>query len=209
MLLTFALVLGRGFGMTASAKTPPHFHQGLAERLAIAGLSPLAAQSLLDLDIALFQFHRMSMKGEIPGQIIAELGIGLDLSQFYALTAVSRIQNGVARTAPEPATIGLLAEEMAIDPSRASRIAADLIQNGYLRREALQEDGRKSVLVLTDKALTAFARFRDRKWDRVVEVFSGWSDEDMTLFSSLFTRYADRMRSVYGNNSPGAETQDT
>ncbi len=190
--------------MTRPIQTPPHFHAGLAERLEAAGLTAPASRALLDLDSALFQYHRMAVKGDVQGRIIAELGIGLERSQFAALTAVLRIENGIARAHPQPATIGLLAEEMAIDPSRASRIAADLIQQGYLLREAVQEDGRKSVLVLTELARSAFARFRDRKWDRLIEVFSGWTEEDMVRFSGLFARYMEGVRGVYGAASgPG------
>lgn len=180
-----------------------NFHQGLPERLARVGMSEPASSALLDLDTELFFWHRMSAKGEVPGTILAELGLDLELSQFAALTAILRVESGIARERPQPPTIGLMAEEMAIDPSRASRIASELIQRGYLRREAVQEDGRKSVLALTEKAVAAFAAYRERKWDRMIEVFAGWSEEDLIRFSTLFGRYCDGMRRAYGTTPPG------
>ncbi len=177
--------------------TPPRFHQGVPERLAALGLSEDAARALMDLDAAMFQWHRMSTKGEMPGRIIDELGIDLELTHFSSLTAISRIESGTDGHPPRPATIGLLAEEMNIDPSRASRIATDLIGRGYLRREAVQDDGRKTVLVLTDQAIAVFARFRERKWDKMLDLFRDWSEDDITRFSALFQRYTDSLREIY------------
>lgn len=179
------------------AQTPPRFHEGLPERLAEHGLSDDAARALLDLDTAMFLWHRMSSKGEMPVRIIRELGIDLELSHFSSLTAISRIESGTDGHPPRPATIGLLADEMNIDPSRASRIATDLIGRGYLRREAVQDDGRKTVLVLTDQAIAVFARFRERKWDKMLDLFRDWSEDDITRFSALFQRYTDSLREIY------------
>ena len=147
--------------------------------------------ALADLERVLFLWHRMAMKGEIPGRLIAELGADLELPQFYALTAITRIQNGVGRAASEPATIGLLAEEMNLDPSRASRIAAGLIAQCYAAREAAQEDGRKTVLVLTDKGRDMLARLRELRQAKLIGIFADWSDEDIAAFAKLFRRYVD------------------
>ncbi len=179
---------------------PPRFQDGLPERLADAGVSAAATQALLALDQDMFLWHRMAMKGEIAGRLIADMGLGLELSHFYALTAITRIEGGIGRDAPQPATVGLLAEEMALDPSRASRIAADLIASGFVRREAVQADGRKSVLVLTDKAVTAFGEFRDRKWDKWLTVFRDWPDDDVARFSQLFGQYCADMRRAFGTS---------
>ncbi len=133
----------------------------------------------------------------MPGRLIAELGLDLELSQFFALAAIHRIWDGVGRAAPEAATIGLLASELAIDPSRASRIAADLVAKGYLRRELVQADGRKTVLALTDQAVTTFAAFRNRRWDKMLDLFRDWSPEDIECFARLFRRYCEGVRAVY------------
>ncbi len=177
------------------ASTPPRFHEGIRERLLAAGHGPEAAQALLDLDAQMFHWARMVAKGEMKARLIADLRLGLEPAQFDALTAIIRIEGGIGRAA-EPATIGLLADEMAIDPSRASRIAADLIAAGYLVREAVQEDGRKSALRLTEPAVAAFRAFRDAKWDLLDTVFADWSPEDITQLAALFGRYSAAMRAV-------------
>ncbi|NBT33150.1 MAG: MarR family transcriptional regulator [Rhodobacteraceae bacterium] len=178
-------------------KTPPHFQDSVAARLSAAGHADASVQALLDLDAAIFQWHRMAMKGEVVGRLIAELGEKLELSQFYAMTAITRIEAGVGRPRPEPATVGLLAEELSLDPSRASRIATDLIAAGYVRREVAQDDGRKTVLVLTDRAKAVFDRFRDLKWGKLITIFAEWSEDDIQSFSRLFDRYAQDVARVY------------
>jgi DNA-binding MarR family transcriptional regulator len=168
---------------------PKDFQDQAAEQLARAGRSSEATDALLALDRALFLWHRRVVKGEMPGRLLQELGLGLELAQFHALTAVSRIEAGIGRERGEAATVGLLAEELSLDPSRASRIAADLIAKGYLRREADQTDGRRIVLRLTEEARKALRALRERKWEKLVGVFEDWSDEDIAAFARLFERY--------------------
>jgi DNA-binding MarR family transcriptional regulator len=178
-------------------KIPPAFHADLPDRLAEAGHSPEAVAALLGFDSEMFAWHRRALKGELAGRLIAEMGLEIELSQFHALTAIHRIEHGVGRAAPLPATVGLLAEEMSLDPSRASRIASGLIDEGWVRRDVAQDDGRKSVLVLTDKADAVFRRFRDLKWDKLLEVFADWNEADILAFSRLFARYSEGMARVY------------
>lgn len=181
-------------------KTLAGFHDGLTDRLAAAGHGPAAIEALLALDTEMFAWHRQTMKGELALRLLAELGLDLELSQFHALTAIARITHGVGRDRAEPATVGLLAEDLAIDPSRASRIASGLIAAGWVRRDAAQDDGRKTVLLLTDKAHAVFVRFRAAKWEKLIAVFAEWSAEEIETFSRLFARYAEGMGRVYGSD---------
>ncbi|WP_408907435.1 MarR family transcriptional regulator [Streptomyces albidoflavus] len=43
-------------------------------------------------------------------------------------------------------TVGFFADRLAVDPSRASRIVAEAVKSGFVRRVASQEDGRRSCL---------------------------------------------------------------
>ena len=180
----------------AMTKMPKKFHDNVPELLADAGFGPDMIDALLDLDGTMFLWHRASSKGEVPAKILAELGSSVEVGQFYAMTAIFRIQEGVGRDIAEPATIGLLAEEMNIDPSRASRVASDLIAKGLVRREAAQDDGRKSILVLTETADALFRAYKELKWAKVIEVYRDWNAEDIAAFSRLLGRYVGDMRRV-------------
>jgi DNA-binding MarR family transcriptional regulator len=199
--------IGQGTGMTMDRRLPPYFHAGIRDRLVAAGRGPEAAEALITLDSAMFVWYRVVSQGQFTAPILDDVGAPLELSQFRALTAVTRIAEGIGREAPAAPTIGALAEELALDPSRASRVAADLIAAGYLRREAAQEDGRKSVLSLTDKAVAVFGAYRDNKWDRYVTVFDGWSDAEIETFAALFARFFDGMSGAYGLIPPQGGTK--
>lgn len=164
---------------------------GRPDLLEDSGLSPLSQEALLDLEQTFFQWHRRVLKGELTGRLLAESGHQVEPGQFHGLTAVARIAAGIGRDAPTDPTVGLLAEEMAIDPSRASRVASDLIAQGFVRREAAQDDGRKTVLCLTPEGRAVLEDMRDRKWRHFVRVFSRWDEDEIACFARLFTRYAE------------------
>lgn len=171
---------------------------GRPDLLDDSGLSPRSQEALLDLEQTFFQWHRRVLKGELTGRLLAESGHPLEPGQFHALTAVARIAAGIGRGAPTDPTVGLLAEEMAIDPSRASRVASDLIAQGLVRREAAQDDGRKTVLCLTDPGQAVLNDMRDRKWQHFVRIFSRWGEDEIACFSRLFARYA---RDIMGDEA--------
>lgn len=182
--------------MPQSKRPISAFYKDLPERLTKAGMSDDTADALLDFDANMFLWFRFVMKGEMQGQLLAQLNAEIELSQFYALTAIARIESGLVRD-PKPATVGLLAEEMSLDPSRASRIASCLIADGYIRREVAQDDGRKSILVLTPKAQELLRQFRDLKWENLIKVFDGWQQDEIITFSKLFSRHLTEMRALY------------
>ena len=184
-----------------------HLEQVRAQ-LAHAGRSAPATEDMIALDADFFRWHRTIIKGELPAQLMAELAVEMDRGQFQSLTAILRIQSGIGRESPQPATIGLLADELKIDPSGASRIASDLIGAGYVRREAAQDDGRKSILTLTDKAARIFEDFRSLKWAKLIELFAEWSDQDIADFARLFGRYVESQQRVYHLDSAAQPTRE-
>ena len=169
-----------------------------AGRLAALGFSPEAAEALRMLDDEMFQFVRRVKKGDVPAQVMRELETGLEPVQFQALGAVLRICLGHGRTAPEEVTVGLLAEEMMVDPSRASRIAADLVERGLVARAVSQADGRRSVLVPTAAGTALMQRFLQIKWQHTISLFRDWDEADIVRFAQLFARYTEGMRREYG-----------
>ena len=173
-----------------------HPQQRVKSSLEAAGFSEVVAQALLALDTDNFHYVRRMMKGDVPQSLMEELGAGLEATQFHALSSILRIKGGYGR-APQEATVGLLAEEMAIDPSRASRIAADLVERGLLTRAVSQEDGRRSVLVPTEAAWALMDGFLRAKWQRTMKLFATWPEAEILSFARLFGRYTEGMRAQY------------
>lgn len=178
-------------------KDKSQHHQALTEGLRAAGFAEDAATALISLDADMFHHVRRVIKGDVPQSLLDELGTDLETTQFHALSALTRIRHGYGRPAPEEPTVGLLAEELAVDPSRASRIASDLVERGYLLRAVSQADGRRSVLELTPKAGELFAAFHRAKWQRTMRMYQGWSTADIVAFARLFAKYRDGMSEHY------------
>jgi DNA-binding MarR family transcriptional regulator len=183
--------------MSRDCKDKPQHQQALMAGLLDAGFSEDAAIALMSLDADMFHHVRRVMKGDVPQSLLDELGTDLETTQFHALSALTRIRNGYGRPNAEEPTVGLLAEELAVDPSRASRIASDLVERGYLARAVSQADGRRSVLELTPKADALFAAFHRAKWQRSMRMYQGWSTADIVAFARLFAKYRDGMSEHY------------
>lgn len=179
-----------------SKAAPATWQVDIHKKLTEHGFSDAATQAMIEFDSLGFIWNHALIKGELPKKVISALELDIDLSHFHCLTAILRIQSGIGRETATQATIGLLAEELNIDPSRASRVASDLVTRGYLKREAAQEDGRKSVVVLTPSAEAVFSKFRDMKWAKFIGVFSNWKDDDISTFAKLFGQYIGDMQRV-------------
>lgn len=177
--------------MSQSNKAIEEWQASVATLLQARGRSAPAIEALMDFEAAMFRFHRRIAKGELMALALRRLDLNVEPAQFQALTAVARIQYGVGRDAPVAPTIGMIAEEMSLDPSRASRIVADLVVSGHVKRGAAQDDGRKSVIALSDLGRSVLSTMRDAKWEMLLDVFSDWSDTDLQALSEVLTRYLD------------------
>lgn len=182
-----------------SSTTSPHpkrstervraYRRTIESALSSQSLSADALDKLLDIDAEMFQWRRRLQKHEFARQALLELKLDLEHAQLEALIVIAHITYGYGELAPRSATVGAIAEEMVIDPSRASRLASDLVAKRYVRRTAVQEDGRKSCLVLTpdgDEVLSAVVAY---KWRRVAAVFRGWSDQELSQFAQLLGKF--------------------
>lgn len=173
------------------------YRNDVTRRLQAAGFSEVSSEALLDLDAEMFRLMRILAKGELPAQLLSSNDQGIEASQFQALTAILRLQSGLEGRPPCEATVGAVAAEMNLDPSRASRIVTELIATGMVRRDVSQTDGRKTVLILTDRATSLLLSLRDLKWTKATQVFSEWTEDEITGFKRLFQRYAAAMKAAY------------
>ncbi|MGZ9810498.1 MarR family winged helix-turn-helix transcriptional regulator [Pseudoroseicyclus sp. H15] len=165
------------------------YQDGVPELIAAHGIGEETAEALLSLDVAMFHSARRAAKGEWVAAILSRMDADLEMVQFQALTSVARRCTSTEGGRVTWATVGDLAEDMQITPSRASRLAAELVTRGYLRRGAAQDDGRKSYLELTPKASRFLERFRSHKWDFILSIYDSWEEEDIRTFARLYGRY--------------------
>ncbi|MFF7734923.1 MarR family transcriptional regulator [Streptomyces sp. NPDC007984] len=88
-------------------------------------------------------------------------------------------------------TVGVVAERLAVDPSVASRMVTDCISAGYLIRAASQQDGRRTILQMTDEGLEMLAAFRRHQRTAFEFITREWPEDDRLQFARLLIRYVD------------------
>jgi len=117
---------------------------------------------------------------------ISRVGAGLELSHLDLLSLVRRLSRN------QEVTVGALAEQMRLDHSRVSRVVADLVKRGVLRREASQEDARRTLVALTDEGVAWLDRMNEVKHEVIGQILSDWSHEDLEMFAGLYDRFVEK-----------------
>lgn len=93
----------------------------------------------------------------------------------------------------EPATLAEVATRLMLDPARASRMVADTLHAGYIRRIVNATDGSK--LVLTPTGSERLRAIRHTQRVGLLYLTHDWSDEERDQLAGLLTRFvaaADR-----------------
>jgi DNA-binding MarR family transcriptional regulator len=127
---------------------------------------------------------RVLIKNRAIGQLIMSAAApDLDMAHLDVIELVRR------GTRHGEVTIGLVAEKMCVDPSRASRVVAYLVDRGILSRAVSQADARRAVIVLTDKGQAVLKEKRRVKLEMIEKILSDWTEEEVTQFSELYARF--------------------
>ena len=83
-----------------------------------------------------------------------------------------------------------------MDPSRASRVVAYLVDRGILSRAVSQADARRAVIVLTDKGQAILKEKRRVKLEMIEKILSDWTDEEVAQFAELYARFVDEFENL-------------
>jgi DNA-binding MarR family transcriptional regulator len=175
--------------MDQSIKQPPVFcaaptdeHRSLLLEL---GMTSDAAQAAIEIDECMGHLRRSMARKELGRLALRDLKLDIDLTD---MGIISMIEHG-----PGPdgeITVGLIAERLAIDPSRASRIVADAVDKGIVRRVASQSDARRIGIELTETGRGHAEAIRHYKWSAFAEALGTWPEEDLVTFARLFKRFS-------------------
>ena len=148
-----------------------------------------AASTLAAIERAMVRIRRSQTRRTLGRLATRDLGDAVDLAQLDAVLAVD-----VGPEQPgQEVTVGLVAERLGVDPSRASRLVAAAIRAGHLRRVASQADGRRIHLETTDagrEVAEAAHRARQALYDRLMR---DWSQRDRREFARLLGRFTDAL----------------
>ncbi|WP_199442828.1 MarR family winged helix-turn-helix transcriptional regulator [Umezawaea beigongshangensis] len=116
----------------------------------------------------------------------------VDLSLIPVLYAV---EEG-AENDGEGVTVGLVADRIGLDPSRASRMVGSAIQAGYLERVASQTDGRRIQLRLTEAGADLAGRSHEFRQAFLGRTIAHWSEHDRSELARLFSRFAEELTRI-------------
>lgn len=150
------------------------------------GLSTNAAEAVASIDAVMHKVRRSIQRREFGRQVMAQMDPSLDVSHLDAISAIAHKGEDVSEV-----TVGLVAERLAIDPSRASRVTSDLVERGYLKRVASQQDARRICLELTRKGVNFLEAVRRNKVHIFTRALSQWTEQELMVFAALFERFAN------------------
>ena len=96
--------------------------------------------------------------------------------------------------AEHPMSVSDIAGEVGVDQPRASRLVAQGVDLGMLRREADPEDARRTRIGLTHEGEQAAAQLRAAHGDVVAAALGGFSDDEKQQLAHLLTKLAEGWR---------------
>lgn len=161
--------------------------QDLADLARSSGLSEAAADAVAAIDAVMSKVRRSIQRRDFGRLILARIDPSLEVSHLDAIIALSA---GVGDTPRDEVTVGVIAERMGIDPSRASRISADLVERGYAVRVASQLDARRICLKLTARSGRLVTAVRQTKWRIFAGSLAQWDERELVMFATLLERFA-------------------
>lgn len=170
-----------------SAPGQMHGDQDLADLARSNGLSEAAADAVAAIDAVMNKVRRSVQRRDFGRLILARIDPSLEVGHLDAIVALSAVAGD---TRQDEVTVGVIAERMGIDPSRASRISADLVERGYAFRVASQLDARRICLKLTAKSERLVTAVRQTKWQIFAESLAQWDEQELVTFARLLERFS-------------------
>lgn len=141
---------------------------------------------------------RMMIGRRIIGRLaIQNVAPELELSHLDVLEAIRR------EGEKGEVTVGAIADAMRIDPSRGSRVVAELVARGVLRRDISQADARRSIVVPTELGEQLHREIKDVKMSIITAILSDWPSDEVEVFSKLFDRYISGFEKFYQGHDKG------
>ena len=156
------------------------------------------AAVLAAVERAMLRIRRSQSRRTLGRLAAQELGRPVDASHFLVVDAV---EEGPERPGQE-VTVGVVAERLGIDPSRASRMVAGAVRAGYVARAASQADGRRIRLELTAagrELAEAAHRFRRAAFRRAMR---GWPAAERRAFARLLTKFTEGLEEAGWDRPP-------
>ena len=167
------------------------------------GLSEEAAKAVAAIDGVMARIRRNIMRREFGRIVLAQIAPDLEVAHMDVISAIGHRAEGD----PEEVTVGLIAERLGIDPSRASRVSADVVDRGFARRLASQQDARRICLELTPKGRRFVDAIRQSKMATFASALGQWEESELIVFANLLDRFSTWATDARGLADRAAEVK--
>ncbi|MCV7153978.1 MarR family winged helix-turn-helix transcriptional regulator [Mycolicibacterium pyrenivorans] len=148
----------------------------------------IVPQSRYDqLDELLTRLHLARQRPNWRRRLLDGAGPVTNVSTLRVLRAVEECQRSGGG-----ASIGDVAEFMAVEHSTASRTVATVVAAALLTKTSAPDDQRRCALVLTDVGRKALDTVTDRRRDLVAETIADWPDTNVDTLVALLDRLTER-----------------
>ena len=131
-------------------------------------------------------------------QKIGVLHEGL-LNSPFSLTEVRVLYELAHRERPVASELG---KDLGLDPGYLSRILSSFKSKGFIDSKPSEQDGRQSILSLTEKGKAAFAPLNERARDEIGILIAGLSERDQVRLVRAMERVKEILSPDAKNKAP-------
>lgn len=154
-----------------------------------AGIAQTTVDAVIGIDALMQKWRRLSIKRELGHKALLDLKIGIDLAQLDVLFAIEAPVHEFGETAGGETMVASVAERLTIDPSRASRVVSEMVEQGYARRAVSQADARRTIIELTDAGKTVVEAVRTYKFLIMGDFLGSWDANELAAFVPLLHKF--------------------
>lgn len=167
----------------------------LSNLLQTAGIDARTASAVMDIDAVLQKWRRKAMRRELGHRALIDLKVGIDLAQYDVLAAIEAPETEFGEAQGET-MVATVADRLAIDPSRASRLVSEMVEQGFARRAVSQADARRTIIELTDRGWAVVQAVRAYKFLIMGDFLGGWDGKALDAFVPMLKRFGSWMDSI-------------
>ncbi|MFA5581331.1 MAG: MarR family transcriptional regulator [Paracoccaceae bacterium] len=185
----------------------PGDQKEICEAFTRMGIPADTVRAVGEIDAILQRWRRRISKRELGHKALRDLGIDLDLPQLDVLMAIRAFAGEFSDDMGDETMVSTIAMRLGIDPSRASRLVAELIRLGYAERSVSQSDARRTLLDLSPLGQGVVRVVRHYRFLVLGEFMHDWSSEEIALFVPLLERFSNWSDAHIDANTDATNTE--
>ena len=176
----------------------PHTESAAPERPSVnQSLDARMRPEVLQISDVMRRWRVLIGRRIISRRAIANVDPRIDLSHVDVLDVVRQLQQD------SEATVGGVARAMRIDPSRGSRIIADMVEEGLLLRDVSAQDSRRAVIRRSELGEALQAELRKVKMALLEDILGEWAPGEAEEFARLFAKFVAGMERASADSGEG------